>query len=263
MTTSIKLVSTDFDGTIFAEFENPPMPRVLQDLLGDLQAGGVRWVINTGREMSGLLEALGRAQVRVHPDYLVLVEREIYRRVHAEYVPLADWNTASQRAHAELFERLGPHLPALVGWIEERFEATLYANAWSPLCLIAANNGDADHIEAHMRAFCRTVPKLDWVRNDVYGRFGHADFNKGTALVEIRRQLGLEAAEVFAAGDHLNDLPMLDARVAAHLGAPANAAEPVRRAVLAAGGCVGSRPHGHGVAEVLARLVGWRRGGLD
>ena len=25
----MKLISTDFDGTLFAEFENPPIPRVL------------------------------------------------------------------------------------------------------------------------------------------------------------------------------------------------------------------------------------------
>jgi len=255
MTTPIQLVSTDFDGTIFAEFENPPVPGRLQDLLSALQQRGVRWVINTGRDMSGLLEALGRAHVRVHPDYLVLVEREIYRRVQAEYVPLADWNAACQRAHAELFDRVRPHVPALLAWIEEHFEATLYADAWSPLCLIAATNGDADRIEAHVRAFCRTIPKLDWVRNDVYARFCHADFNKGTALAEVARQLGLQPAQVFAAGDHLNDLPMLNPRVAAHLGAPANAVPPVRQAVLAAGGYVAARPHGDGVAEALERFI--------
>ena len=44
----IKLISTDFDGTLFAEFENPPIPEALQQLIGDLQAQGAKWAINTG-----------------------------------------------------------------------------------------------------------------------------------------------------------------------------------------------------------------------
>ncbi len=47
-TLPIQLISTDFDGTLFAEFENPPVPLKLQKLIGDLQAQGVIWVINTG-----------------------------------------------------------------------------------------------------------------------------------------------------------------------------------------------------------------------
>ena len=59
MNSPIKLLSTDFDGTLFAEFENPPIPMELQELIGRLQAGGAKWAINTGRDMSSLMEALG------------------------------------------------------------------------------------------------------------------------------------------------------------------------------------------------------------
>src|SRR5438093_11068268 len=74
----IQIISTDFDGTFFAEFENPPVPGELQRLIGQLQEAGAKWVINTGRDLSSLLETLGRARLRVRPDYLVVVEREIY-----------------------------------------------------------------------------------------------------------------------------------------------------------------------------------------
>jgi len=43
----IKLISTDFDGTIFAEFETPPIAPPLVELIGQLQARGAKWVINT------------------------------------------------------------------------------------------------------------------------------------------------------------------------------------------------------------------------
>src|SRR6266481_894617 len=52
MKPQLSLISTDFDGTIFAEFEKPPIPAELQQLIGELQAGGASWVINTRRDMS-------------------------------------------------------------------------------------------------------------------------------------------------------------------------------------------------------------------
>lgn len=251
MTPLIKLISTDFDGTIFAEFENPPIPEVLQELIGELQAQGTKWVVNTGRDMSSLMEALGRARVSVQPDFLVLVEREIYAHSHSEYVGVAEWNDACHRAHEEVFAQLRPHVPQLVQWVEVRFKATLYTDAYSPLCMIANNNGDADAIQAHWEAFCRTIPKLAFVRNDVYGRFCHADFNKGTALGEITRRLGLQPSQVFAIGDWLNDLPMLDKRFAHFLAAPANAIGAVKDALSAAGGYISPLSHGSGVADSL------------
>src|SRR5205809_8137682 len=82
----IKLISTDFDGTLFAEFENPPIPEKLQSLIGQLQSQGAKWVINTGRDMSSLMEALARGKISVQPDVLVLVEREIHSHDGSCYV---------------------------------------------------------------------------------------------------------------------------------------------------------------------------------
>src|SRR4029453_18999483 len=89
----IKLISTDFDGTIFVEFENPPVHRPLQNLLAALQRRGALWVINTGRELGSLLETLARAQLTVQPDALVVVEREIYVHKDAQYLPVHAWNS--------------------------------------------------------------------------------------------------------------------------------------------------------------------------
>src|SRR5580704_3188349 len=102
----IKLISTDFDGTLFAEFGNPHVPLDLQELIGDLQARGVKWVINTGRDMSSLWEAMGRSRVSIKPDYLVLVEREIHGHQESQYVGWHEWNDACQREHEELFVRV-------------------------------------------------------------------------------------------------------------------------------------------------------------
>src|ERR1035438_8387420 len=126
MSLPIKLISTDFDGTLFAEFENPPIPEPVQKLIGDLQSRGAKWVINTGRDMSSLMEALARAKISVEPDYLVLVEREIHCHVNSQYVGLEEWNAACVRAHTALFARVRVDLPRIVAWISARFHAQLY-----------------------------------------------------------------------------------------------------------------------------------------
>lgn len=256
MSLPIKLVSTDFDGTLFAEFENPPIPPRFVSLIGDLQARGVKWVINTGRDMSSLMEALARSRITVQPDYLVLVEREIYQHDGVRYSPVEHWNTACHRDHEALFARVRPEVSALMDWVNERFKATVYEDAWSPFCLIAGNNGDADVIHARLDEFCQRFPELTVVRNDVYARFSHVNYNKGTALAELTRMLGLTSTEVLAAGDHLNDLPMLKTEFARYLVTPANAIPQVKVVVQKQGGFVSELSCGHGVAEGLENYFG-------
>jgi hydroxymethylpyrimidine pyrophosphatase-like HAD family hydrolase len=251
MSLPIQLISTDFDGTLFAEFESPPIPEAVHNAIGELQARGAKWVINTGRDMSSLMEALARSQIPVEPDYLVLVEREIYCHTDSQYVGLEEWNAACARAHAELFARVREDVPRIVAWISARFHARLYEDAYSPFCMVAGNNGDADAIHEYLTEYCHGIPHLTVVRNDVYARFSHEAFNKGTALAEITRRLGLTPEVVFAAGDWLNDLPMLSRRYARWLAAPSNAVEPVKQAVREQDGHVSELSHGNGVAEGL------------
>jgi HAD superfamily hydrolase (TIGR01484 family) len=247
----IKLISTDFDGTLFAEFENPPVPPALQDLIVLAQDRGAKWVINTGRDLSSLMETLGRARLSVKPDFLVIVERQIYHHRDHEYVEDQKWNRACQEAHAELFVRVRKDVPRLRQWVEARFTATIFEDAYSPFCLIAERNEDADVMHEYLTNYCREVPNLDVMRNDVYSRFCHSAYNKGTSLAEIARQLNVTPAETFAAGDHLNDLPMLSRKFAHWLVAPSNAIDAVKETVRRQNGHVSELTHGHGVADGL------------
>ncbi len=256
MALPFRILSTDFDGTVHAEHEKPPVAVRLQRLIGDLQSQGVTWVINTGRDLSSLMETLGRAQIPIWPDYVVTVEREIYSREHSQYIGIEEWNTGCMTAHRELFARLRPDVPMLAEWVQGRFDATIYEDPYSPFCLIARNNGDADVIHAYLEGYCHGVPNLTIVRNDVYARFSHADYNKGSALAEIARRLGVDSADIVAAGDHLNDLPMLVKRHARWLIAPGNAVPLVKEAVRRQEGYIAEEPHGFGVAAGLERIIG-------
>jgi hypothetical protein len=251
----IKLISTDFDGTIFAEFENPPIAEKLQQIIAEQQARGVKWVINTGREMASLMESLGRAKISIEPDYLVLVEREIHSHDGVRYVGLEEWNSQCTRSHEALFTRIVPDLPRITEWINSRFHATVYEDPYSPFCLIAGNKTDAEVIYQYLEEYCRSVPNLTVVRNDVYARFSHAAYNKGAALAELMRRLKIKPEEVFAAGDHWNDLPMLSRDYAHWLAAPSNGIDVVKAAVQAQNGFVSTLPHGYGVAEALTKCL--------
>jgi HAD superfamily hydrolase (TIGR01484 family) len=255
MNAPIQLISTDFDGTLFSEFENPPVPHGLQRLIARLQNLGARWVINTGRDMSNLMESLGRARLSIHPDYLVLVEREIHVREGSRYVSLEDWNRQCQKAHQSLFDRIRPDVPRLAAWVTDRFPATVYEDPFSPFCLIADNNGDADRIVDYLESYCRLHPGLTIVRNDVYARFSHSGFSKGTALSEIARRLQIPPQHIFAAGDHYNDLPMLDRSHAACLVAPANAIPEVRDQVRREQGFLSDEVCGYGVLAGLEHYL--------
>jgi HAD superfamily hydrolase (TIGR01484 family) len=256
MELNIKLISTDFDGTLFAEFENPPIPHHLQKLIADFQKRGGKWVINTGREMSSLMEALARAHVTVKPDHLILVEREIYHHREAQYVEHRPWNDECNRAHAELFHRVRKDVPFLTDWVNKRFaNATIYEDLYSPFCFIAEHTRHAEEIHQFLDDYCAKVPQLTVVRNDVYARFSHVAYNKGTALNELSNRLNIMPHEIVAAGDHLNDLPMLSGVHARHLTAPSNAIDVVKAAVRKQNGHVSELHCGHGVAEGLGKFL--------
>lgn len=251
MPPTIRLISTDFDGTLHAEFEDPPIPLDLQALLSELQQAGAKWAINTGRDLSSVMEGMARSRLTVYPDFLVTVEREIYYRDGHHYRPWLDWNQACARDHEILFARVRPDVEKLERWVSQRFQATLYEDPFSPFCLIAESNSDADAIHAHLETYCQQVPNLTVVRNDIYARFSHSRYTKGSALLEIARQLEVSPAETFAAGDHLNDLSMLSRKCAACLVAPDNAIPIVKNTVRQENGYVSHQPWGHGVARGL------------
>jgi hydroxymethylpyrimidine pyrophosphatase-like HAD family hydrolase len=92
---------------------------------------------------------------------------------------------------------------------------------------------------------------LGYQRNTIYLRFGHRGFQKGSTLTRLARHLGIPASRIFAAGDNLNDLPMLDPQVAAYLACPGNSHPVVRETVRHHGGYIARAHTGEGLCEAL------------
>lgn len=250
----IKLASTDFDGTLFCEFEDPPFPDELQRILTEFQDAGGKWVINTGRDLASLLEELARCRVTVQPDYVVAVEREIHERHGTQFKPHVKWNAECHSKHEKLAHDIQGDLSSLTSWIQHHSRASVFSDLWSPLAVVATSNEEMDAIQERIRQMTEHIEDVAWMRNDVYARICHADYSKGTALAELERILSLGVHEVFAIGDHLNDLAMLDSEIAGFIAAPENAVPEVKEHVLTHEGRISEFSYGHAVANELAWL---------
>jgi len=81
-------------------------------------------------------------------------------------------------------------------------------------------------------------------------------YSKGTALSELSRLIGLDAASCFAAGDNYNDLSMLNPQHARMIACPGNALAPIKQIVHSRGGFVAARPASEGMMEALNHYFG-------
>lgn len=255
MSLPIKIISTDFDGTLHSDSEVPRVPHRLERLIAQLQRAGAVWVINTGRDLKDLLEGLRLSGLSIRPDFVIVVEREIYQHVEGRWDSVEEWNQGCTGAHQTLFHEVKRSLPEAVNEIRARFQATIYEDGYSPFCLIAEDVETAAEIHEFLEGHFRDIPELTVVRNHVYARLSHRAYNKGTALAELGRLLNISREHIFAAGDHLNDLPMLSKNYANWIVAPANAVPMVKEAVLRQSGWVSDFNCGHGVAWGLERVL--------
>ena len=251
LTPPIQLICTDFDGTLHSDYTVPPVPVALQDALAEQQAAGARWMINTGRELDDLLEGLRRVQLSVQPDYLVVVEREIHQRVGDDYEPFTEWNEQCAAAQAAVFETIADRLPPLFEQLRLDHDAHLYEDPWSPFCFIARDNDEADAIQTVVDALLADLPNIALVRNDIYGRLSHTAYTKGSAMAEVARQLSITPQNILAAGDHWNDLSMLQPERAEWLVSPANSISEVLTHMERIDGFIAPSECGEGVLEGL------------
>jgi len=73
----IRLLSTDFDGTIVSRVSEPVLDRPCMELIRDLQSAGVIWTINTGRSVDLLESGLTDFSFPFRPAFILTRENEI------------------------------------------------------------------------------------------------------------------------------------------------------------------------------------------
>src|SRR5260221_9574501 len=102
----IRLISTDFDGTLIGHPSDGRCVPALARILSDFKSSGGLWAVNTGRSLAHTIEGLEIFRAPVEPDFLLTHEREIYHRnATGKWQDFGDWNQISRERHAELFHR--------------------------------------------------------------------------------------------------------------------------------------------------------------
>ena len=155
------------------------------------------------------------------------------------------------QAHAELYDSASSIIAEVVDFVSRQTKARVVYEADAAAGLIATSEEEMDRLARFIDRAKAHEPRFHYQRNTVYLRFCHADYNKGAALAELARLSEVPRENIFAAGDHHNDISMLDGKVAAMPACPANAIDEVKDAVRNAGGYVAKNEHGAGVYEAL------------
>jgi HAD superfamily hydrolase (TIGR01484 family) len=257
MSSRIQLLSTDFDGTLVSHLGEPALDRQCMELIRELQDAGAIWAINTGRSVDLLESGLANFDFQIRPDFILTTERDVFRPDGNgdKWEPFGDWNDRCARDHAELFSSAQPVLAEVIDFVTQETKARLIYDSERLEGLAAENEEEMEHIAIFIEQARIGHPKFDYQRNGIYLRFCHGDYHKGAALAELARLIEVPRDNIFAAGDHHNDISMLNGRVAAMPSCPANAISEVRNAVRTAGGYVAQQEHGAGVYEALLHFL--------
>jgi HAD superfamily hydrolase (TIGR01484 family) len=251
----IQLISTDFDGTLVSHASDPVFDPDCMKLIRELQLGGALWAINTGRSVALLEEGLEDFAFPLQPDFILTSERDVFRPAGFGWQPFGDWNERCAQAHAQLYLSASSVLAEVVEFVSRRTRARVIYEADAPAGIVATSEEEMDCVTKFIDRAKAKEPKFHYQRNTVCLRFCHADYHKGAALAELARLTEIPHAAIFAAGDHHNDLSMLDGRYAALPACPGNAISEVKEAVRRAGGWVAEKEFGAGVHEALRHFL--------
>ena len=255
----IRLLSTDFDGTLIAMGSRGRCSHDFAAALEEHRGNGGLWAINTGRSLDHAIDGLELFDAPVAPDFLLTNEREVYRRdAGGDWVPHGDWNAVSRQRHAELFRGALEMFAVVERLAQESDYITILYEDQLPAGLVTNSEEEMEIVADQIQEAAKRWADFSFQRNSIYLRFCHRDYHKGSALGELCRLETIEMEDVLAAGDHFNDLAMLDGTYAKNTACPANAIEPVKELVRRTGGYVAEKCWADGVAEALAFYGTWR-----
>ncbi len=250
------LLSFDFDGTLHYPAEPHPVPVVFFETIKNLrETRSAVWGINTGRSMPQVLEGLLESSFPFLPDWVIAREREIFfPNTFGRFQPYQKWNTQCEKDIHKLFKSARKTLTHIRKEIEEHTGAQYIEFEGEPAGLISRTEEEMEWIVEHITPLVNEVPDLAWQRNSIYLRFGHKNYQKGSALSEIARMYDLDLEQVFAMGDSHNDAEMLSAEYSGKAACPSNAVEAIRKVIESRNGYIAKAAHGHGVVEALKAI---------
>lgn len=251
-TMPIRLLSTDFDGTLISHEPGARTAEALTGALTNLRTQGTQWAVNTGRQLWFALEGLERAHLPHDPEFVLTSEKDIFRRSECMgWEAFGDWNDRAEAQTADLFARASHVIEAISTMANSGEGVEMVYECGRLGGLTTTDVHTMSRVVEWMRELATDFPEFSFNYNHIWLRFSHRDIHKGSSLAELGRLLAIPREETLAIGDHYNDIPMLNGEAAAMVACPANAMEEVKETVRAAGGYISPLTWGEGVADAI------------
>lgn len=243
------LISLDFDGTLWHEDAQPPIPVAFFELIQHWHRMGVRWGINTGRTMAYLLQDWN-AYAPFLPDFICTCERFVYMAaMDGSLKALKEHNSAANTATAKLRKIMVPRLHAALKKIEAYHPELEWEIASSdPLSIEAADVETMDALTILLQPLLKFHPTVSMQRAGRYMRLADARFHKGSALAHVAEEWGVEHSRIVIIGDGHNDIDAFSHFPSAFCAAPVNAHPDVKEWLRGHGGYISPET---GVMQIL------------
>ena len=252
----IKLLACDLDETLMSG--SPIVPEV-RDFLYELQQGGIKFVINSGRCLDDILTVLSESKFLCpegYPDAIVSDHGVFVHYLEGRnYVADSEWNELKRGELEMCRQEIGWKSKSWEMLIEDKMGIAPQRKYIEQGVFRVGFNSDSEaenvrlalHEDADFRytAFLRN-------RNFLMACLSTA--LKGLALQRVAAFFKVEPGNVVAIGDSHNDYDMLDGKFGFIPAAPSNAEVPVKELVLCGNGYVASRACGGGVVEIVHHL---------
>lgn len=251
----VRLVAMDFDLTIY-DYREPAATVGLIPWFTRLSQRGVMTGLVTGREYWDLrktLTELGFIWSAPFPSYVICEEGEICKPDGTPWPGAEPWNRSRREKVAQGNVQLVPMFEDLVKWATARnipvTRPITAGNCGVNVVFDTPANGQIvlDELRRRLGADSPFVSS----RNHHIVLAMPRGCDKGAALTEFRTLCGLQAHEVLAIGDNLNDWSMLCDGHGFRPATVANAVPELLANVKQRGGLVAKLEVSRGVAEIF------------
>lgn len=252
---SIKLVAMDFDLTIY-DHSRPIDTLRLQSGFEGLSRAGIMLGLASGRSVNELkspLEEIGFSWGKPFPDFVICNEGEIRLPDGSDWPGAQVWNSNRGRLVLQTNTKLLPCFEKLVDWASRQGFPIIrdISSDVSGMNVVFETPYVAEEACLYLRKMLSDFPEVEISRNHHIVLALPRQASKGMALAKLAELLGLQAKQVLAIGDNINDLSMLSKDSGFTVATVANADTSVRCNVEEAGGFIADKAISLGVNEIF------------
>lgn len=257
----IRCVILDLDGTVLESREGrSEIAAPIIAALNLMARRGIGWATNSGRDYEDQCRIVEQAveQGLEHLPDAIMCNEVYIRPFRGQPLPAWEaWNAATKVFLSQFHPRIQRLLENHWEELQKRYQPLQVVREEGATTFLIADEGEkVARFVAELERLVQCDPEAVVLRNGGWVAVLPRGLGKGVVMGTYMRSRYLEADEVLAIGDQLNDISMLDGRTAMAVACPADAAEEVKEVVRQAGGLVSQQPGYRGVLDALAYFCG-------